>query len=73
MELRPLAYYALSSMCEGNQIEVLIPYKISGANMPTFLNFDDIYELITFQEISTNCILVYLRYFVLSLNFIYFI
>ncbi|GMN32745.1 hypothetical protein TIFTF001_041781 [Ficus carica] len=62
MELRPLAYYALSSMHDGRQIEVPIPYTISGADMPAFLNFDDIHEFITFQEISANCILVYLRY-----------
>ncbi|GMN58121.1 hypothetical protein TIFTF001_027220 [Ficus carica] len=62
MEMRLLAYYAHSSMREGNQIEVPIPYMISGTNVPLFLNFDDIYEFITFQEISANCILVYLRY-----------
>ena len=73
MEMRPLAYFALSFMREGNQIEVPIPYMISGTNMPVFLNFDDIYEFINFQKISANCILVYLMYFILSLNFIYFI
>ncbi|GMN48415.1 hypothetical protein TIFTF001_017583 [Ficus carica] len=62
VELRPLAYYALSFMREDNQIEVPIPYTISGANMPVLLNFDDIYEFINFQEINANCILVYLRY-----------
>ncbi|GMN35047.1 hypothetical protein TIFTF001_042160 [Ficus carica] len=62
MELRPLAYYAFSSMREDNQIEIPIPYTISGANMLAFLNFDDIYEFINFQGISVNCILVYLRY-----------
>ncbi|GMN53151.1 hypothetical protein TIFTF001_022295 [Ficus carica] len=61
MEMGPLAYYALSSMREGNQIEVPIPCTVSGADMPAFLNFDDIYEFITFQDISVNCILVYLR------------
>ncbi|GMN21744.1 hypothetical protein TIFTF001_040100 [Ficus carica] len=62
MEIRHLAYYALSSMREGNQIEVSIPYTISGTNVPVFLNFNDIYEFINFQEISATCILVYLRY-----------
>ncbi|GMN57724.1 hypothetical protein TIFTF001_026831 [Ficus carica] len=62
MELRPLAYYTLSFMREGRQIEVPIQYLISGANMPAFLNFDDIHEVITFPEISANCILLYLRY-----------
>ncbi|GMN66003.1 hypothetical protein TIFTF001_035066 [Ficus carica] len=62
MEIRPLAYYAHSSLREGNQIEVPIPYTIMGFDMPVFLNFDDIYEFINLQEISTNCILVYIRY-----------
>ncbi|GMN52502.1 hypothetical protein TIFTF001_021651 [Ficus carica] len=62
MEIRHLAYYAHSSMREGNKIEVSIPYTISGTNVPVFLNFDDIYEFINFQEISANCILVYLKY-----------
>ncbi|GMN64885.1 hypothetical protein TIFTF001_033959 [Ficus carica] len=62
MEMRPLAYYAHSSMREGNQIEVPVPYTITGFDMPVFLNFDDIYELINLQEISANCILVYIRY-----------
>ncbi|GMN58717.1 hypothetical protein TIFTF001_027821 [Ficus carica] len=44
MEMRPLAYYAHSSMREGNQIDVPIPYTITGFDMPVFLNFDDIYE-----------------------------
>ncbi|GMN56138.1 hypothetical protein TIFTF001_025249 [Ficus carica] len=49
-------------LVQGNHIEVPIPYTISGADMPAFLNFDDIYKFIIFQEISANCILVYLRY-----------
>ncbi|GMN69522.1 hypothetical protein TIFTF001_038571 [Ficus carica] len=62
MEMRPLAYYAHSSMRQGNQIEVLIPYTMMGFDMPVFLGFDDIYEFINLQEISANCILVYMRY-----------
>ncbi|GMN61414.1 hypothetical protein TIFTF001_030517 [Ficus carica] len=62
MEMRPLAYYAHSSMRQGNQIEALIPYTIMGFDMPVFLGFDDIYEFINLQEISVNCILVYMRY-----------
>ncbi|GMN68456.1 hypothetical protein TIFTF001_037515 [Ficus carica] len=61
MEMRPLAYYAHSSMREGNHIEVPIPYTITGFDMLVFLNFDDIYEFINLQEISANCILVYIR------------
>ncbi|GMN60153.1 hypothetical protein TIFTF001_029238 [Ficus carica] len=62
MEMRHLAYYAHSSMREGNQIEVPISYTITGFDIPVFLNFDDIYEFINLQEISVNCILVYIRY-----------
>ncbi|GMN60149.1 hypothetical protein TIFTF001_029245 [Ficus carica] len=62
MEMRPLAYYAHSFMREGNQIEVPIPYTITGFDMPIFLSFDDIYEFINLQEISANCILLYIRY-----------
>ncbi|GMN70139.1 hypothetical protein TIFTF001_039184 [Ficus carica] len=60
--MRPLAYYAHSSMHQGNQIEVPIPYTIMGFDMPVFLSFEDIYEFINLQEISANCILVYMRY-----------
>ncbi|GMN46344.1 hypothetical protein TIFTF001_015533 [Ficus carica] len=62
IEMRPLAYYAHSSMRQGNQIEVPIPYTIMGFDMPVFLSFNDIYEFINLQEISVNCILVYIRY-----------
>ncbi|GMN64780.1 hypothetical protein TIFTF001_033849 [Ficus carica] len=60
--MRHLAYYAHSSMRQGNQIEVPIPYTIMGFDMPVFLSFEDIYEFINLQEISANCILVYMRY-----------
>ncbi|GMN65829.1 hypothetical protein TIFTF001_034889 [Ficus carica] len=62
MEMRALAYYAHSSMRQGNQIEVPIPYTIMGFDMPIFLSFDDNYNFINLQEISANCILVYIRY-----------
>ncbi|GMN22527.1 hypothetical protein TIFTF001_051216 [Ficus carica] len=62
MAMRPLAYYARSSMRQGNQIEVPIPYTIMTFEMPVFLSFEDIYEFINLKEISTNCILVYMRY-----------
>ncbi|GMN22380.1 hypothetical protein TIFTF001_048984 [Ficus carica] len=45
------------------EIEVLIPYTMMGFDMLVFLGFDDIYEFINLQEISANCILVYMRYF----------
>ncbi|GMN72002.1 hypothetical protein TIFTF001_052756, partial [Ficus carica] len=44
------------------EIEVSIPYTIMGFDMPVFLSFEDIYEFINLQEISANCILVYMRY-----------
>ncbi|GMN66020.1 hypothetical protein TIFTF001_035078 [Ficus carica] len=62
MVMRPLAYYAHSSMRQGNQMEVPIPYTIMTFEMPVFLSFEDIYEFINLQEISANCILVYMRY-----------
>ena len=68
-DMRPLAYYAHSSMRQGNQIEVPIPYTIMGFDMPVFLSFEDIYEFINLQEISANCILVYMRYDILYLKF----
>ncbi|GMN56024.1 hypothetical protein TIFTF001_025148 [Ficus carica] len=60
--MKHLAYYAHISMRQGNQIEVPIPYTIMGFDMPVFLSFEDIYEFINLQEISANCILVYMRY-----------
>ena len=42
-----------------------------GFEMPVFLSFDDIFEFINLQEISVNCILVYMRYDILSLNFLF--
>ncbi|GMN58119.1 hypothetical protein TIFTF001_027225 [Ficus carica] len=62
MEMRPLAYYAHSSMRQANQIMVPIPYTMMGFDIPVFLSFDDTYEFINLQEISANCILVYMRY-----------
>ncbi|GMN64068.1 hypothetical protein TIFTF001_033135 [Ficus carica] len=62
MEMRPLAYYAHSSMRQGNQIDVPIPYTIMSFDMPVFLSVDDIYEFINLPEISSNCIIVYIRY-----------
>ncbi|GMN32451.1 hypothetical protein TIFTF001_050806 [Ficus carica] len=51
-----------SSMRQGNQIEVPIPYTIMTFEMPVFLSYEDIYEFINLQEISANCTLVYMRY-----------
>ena len=69
--MKPLAYYANNSMRQGNQVEVPIPETIMGFQMPVFLGFDDIYEFLTLQEISANCILVYMRYDILSLNILF--
>lgn len=60
--LRPLAFYAQYCMKEGRQIECPIPRQIRDSDVPIFLGYDDIYEFISFQEISANCILVYLSY-----------
>ncbi|GMN65130.1 hypothetical protein TIFTF001_034189 [Ficus carica] len=62
MTMRPLAFYAHSSMRQGDQIEVPIPYTIMTFEMPVVLSFEDIYKFINLQEISANCILVYMRY-----------
>ena len=69
--MKPLDYYAHNSMRQGNQIEVPIPYTIMGFQMLVYLNFDDIYEFINLQEISANCILVYMRYDILSLSLLF--
>ncbi|GMN74278.1 hypothetical protein TIFTF001_052345 [Ficus carica] len=61
LEIKP-ATLGQSSMRQGNQIEVPIPYTIMTFEMPVFLSFEDIYEFINLQEISANCILVYMRY-----------
>ena len=69
--MKPLAYYAHNSMRQGNQLEVAISYTIMGFHMPVFLSFDDIYEFINLEEISANCILIYMRYDILSLNLLF--
>ncbi|GMN75199.1 hypothetical protein TIFTF001_056382, partial [Ficus carica] len=60
--LRPLAFYAQYFMKDGRQIKCPIPTENRDSDMPIFLGYDDIYEFISFQEISANCILVYLSY-----------
>ncbi|GMN69519.1 hypothetical protein TIFTF001_038569 [Ficus carica] len=52
------------------EIEVLIPYTITSFDMPVFLSFDDIYEFINLQEISANCILVYIRYIIVYIRYL---
>ncbi|GMN64254.1 hypothetical protein TIFTF001_033331 [Ficus carica] len=61
LEIKP-STLGQSSMRQGNQIEVPILYTIMTFEMPVFLSFEDIYEFINLQEISANCILVYMRY-----------
>ncbi|GMN32505.1 hypothetical protein TIFTF001_041745 [Ficus carica] len=61
LEIKP-STLGQSSMRQGNQIEVPIPYTIMTFEMPIFLSFEDIYGFINLQEISANCILVYMRY-----------
>ncbi|GMN74962.1 hypothetical protein TIFTF001_053955 [Ficus carica] len=59
--LRPLAFYAQYFMKDGRQIECHIPTEIRDSDMPIFLGYDDIYKFISFQEISANCILLFVR------------
>ncbi|GMN57688.1 hypothetical protein TIFTF001_026786 [Ficus carica] len=61
LEIKP-STLGQSSMRQGNQIEVPIPYTIMTFEMPVFLSFEDIFEFINLKEISANCILVYMRY-----------
>ncbi|GMN62641.1 hypothetical protein TIFTF001_031728 [Ficus carica] len=61
-ELRPLAYYAQSSMRDNTQIASPLQYFVIGDDMPIYIGFEDVYNFITFKEISTNSIMVYIRY-----------
>ncbi|GMN56738.1 hypothetical protein TIFTF001_025852 [Ficus carica] len=63
-ELRPLAYYAQSSMRDGTQKVCPQQQFIMGDEMPIYIGFKDVYHFITFKEISANNIMVYIRYLV---------
>ncbi|GMN40637.1 hypothetical protein TIFTF001_009860 [Ficus carica] len=59
IELRPLAYYAQSSLSDGSQISC--PPQQSD-EMPIYIGYEDVYDFITFKEISANSIMVYISY-----------
>ncbi|GMN19381.1 hypothetical protein TIFTF001_039791 [Ficus carica] len=59
IELRPLAYYAQSSLSDGSQISC--PPQQSD-EMPIYIGYEDVYDFITFKEISASSIMVYISY-----------
>ncbi|GMN31810.1 hypothetical protein TIFTF001_046549, partial [Ficus carica] len=64
-ELRPLAFYAQSSMRDdGTQIICPQQHFVMGDDMPIYIGFEDVYHFITFKKISANSIMIYIRYLV---------
>ncbi|GMN28449.1 hypothetical protein TIFTF001_041174 [Ficus carica] len=63
-ELRPLAFYAQSSMWDGTQIVCPQQHFVMGDEMPIYIGFEDVYHFISFKEISANNIMIYIRYLV---------
>ncbi|GMN72673.1 hypothetical protein TIFTF001_052048, partial [Ficus carica] len=63
-ELRPLAFYAQSSMRDGAQIVCPQQHFVMGDEMPIYIGFEDVYHFISFKEISANSIMIYIRYLV---------
>ncbi|GMN66679.1 hypothetical protein TIFTF001_035734 [Ficus carica] len=61
IELRPLAYYAQSSLSDGTQIACL-QQSVNGNDMPIYIGYEDVYHFITFKEISASSIMVYISY-----------
>ncbi|GMN58850.1 hypothetical protein TIFTF001_027941 [Ficus carica] len=61
-ELRPLAYYTQSKMCDNTQIACPIQQSVIGDDMPIYIGFEDVYHFVRFKEISANSIMVYIRY-----------
>ncbi|GMN32092.1 hypothetical protein TIFTF001_041679 [Ficus carica] len=59
VEMRPLAYYAQSSLSDGSQISC--PPQQSD-EMPIYIGYEDVFHFITFKEISTSDIMVYISY-----------
>ncbi|GMN52210.1 hypothetical protein TIFTF001_021349 [Ficus carica] len=59
IELRPLAYNAQSSLSDGSQISC--PPQQSD-EMPIYIGYEDVYDFITFKEISASSIMVYISY-----------
>ena len=60
-ELRPLAFYAQSTMRDGTQIVCPQQDVVMGDEMPIYIGFEDIYHFISFKEISANSIMIYIR------------
>ncbi|GMN57680.1 hypothetical protein TIFTF001_026787 [Ficus carica] len=63
-ELRPLAFYAQSSMRDSTQIVCPQQHFVMGDEMPIYIGFEDVYHFISFKEISANSIMIYIRYLV---------
>ncbi|GMN71953.1 hypothetical protein TIFTF001_052748 [Ficus carica] len=59
VELRPLAYYAQSSLSDGTQI-ACPQQSVDGDDMPIYIGYEDVYHFITFKEISASSIMVYI-------------
>ncbi|GMN69108.1 hypothetical protein TIFTF001_038158 [Ficus carica] len=59
VEMRPLAYYAQSSLSDGSQISC--PPQQSD-EMPIYIRYEDVFHFITFKEISASSIMVYISY-----------
>ena len=60
-DLRPLAYYVQCSMRNKLQLACPTQHAISGNDLPIYIEFEDVYHFITFQEISGNSTMVYIR------------
>ncbi|GMN61068.1 hypothetical protein TIFTF001_030154 [Ficus carica] len=59
VEMRPLAYYAQSSLSDGSQISC--PPQQSD-EMPIYIGYEDVFHFITYKEISASSIMVYISY-----------
>ncbi|GMN58632.1 hypothetical protein TIFTF001_027735 [Ficus carica] len=57
-DLKPLAYYAQNSMRDGTQIICHQQQFVIGDDMPIYIGFEDVYNFITFKEISVNSIMI---------------
>ncbi|GMN64639.1 hypothetical protein TIFTF001_033702 [Ficus carica] len=56
VEMRPLAYYAQSSLSDGSQISCP-PQQYE---MPIYIGYEEVFHFITFKEISASSIMVYI-------------
>lgn len=60
-QLRMVAFYVQEFMKDGRTVKCPISFEFNGNVMSIYLSADEIYEFVVFQEISANCIMVYLR------------